>query len=85
MSRRRQSSRPYAGPTRDKLHDVHYGTRERRPNLTVVYRADPDDDYRYDPPFWLGILVMLVLGILLSPLAYGAVVFASMLWATVLP
>lgn len=85
MSRRRQSYRPYAGPTRDELHDAHYGTRERRANLTVVYRAGADDDYAYDPPFWLGVMVMLVAGLVLAPVAYWLIRGAAMLWAAVLP
>lgn len=57
----------------------------RRPHLTLVRQSVSDDDYAYDPPFWLGIVVMLVAGILLSPLAYGAVLLAAMLWSAVLP
>jgi hypothetical protein len=50
-----------------------------------VSQSVSDDDYAYDPPFWLGIVVMLGFGILLSPIAYGAVLLAAMLWAAVLP
>lgn len=57
----------------------------RRPHLTLVRQAVADDDYAYDPPFWLGIVVMLVMGLVLAPVAYGAVLLASMLWAAVLP
>lgn len=49
----------------------------RRPHLTLVRQAMSDEDYAYDPPFWMGIL--------LSPIAYGVVLLAAMLWAAVLP
>jgi len=53
--------------------------------LTLVRQAVADDDHAYDPPFWLGIVVMFGVGVVLAPVAYLAVVLAHMLWAAVLP
>lgn len=57
----------------------------RRPHLALVRQAVADDDYAYDPPFWLGVVVMLVLGVLLAPVVYWLIRGAAMLWAAVLP
>ncbi len=57
----------------------------RRSHLTLVRQAVADDDHAYDPPFWLGIVVMFGVGVVLAPVAYLAVVLAHMLWAAVLP
>lgn len=57
----------------------------RRPHLTLVSQSVSDDDYAYDPPFWLGIVVMLVAGVVLAPVAYWLVLGAAWVWAAVLP
>lgn len=78
MSRRRQSYQPYQPIAADELHDVMFGTRQRRDrsHLTAVPRASGEGEV-YGRGWYLLVPVFALIGVTLLPAAYLA---AWMAW-----
>lgn len=69
MSRRRQSWRPYVAFSDADLDRCRYG----RVQAVPLDDDDEDDDLAYTPQWWLAVVIALVLGVALCPLAAAGV------------